>query len=531
MNHYHKIYMMGAMLLMLLATSCREESDSLLSYDHEEQLAFAEAETSYAAKFKVTWNGLNQYYALWDYEKEQGLDWDAVYDEYLPQFEALDERDQDNPVTDDELKAMLQKVLSPLHDGHFAMLWKNHATGKQVGYSPSSDRNASRDDAHIANTIYPDITYYVNPAHGEIVTDANGQPIAMEYSTKWEDLKNVFCNTPGQGMQWIEAEMQRIENLTIPTEKELFDYSQLEALKNQLTSVLALKSSKEAIPAFNNLVLQYQHLRIPGFNTVDLGFLKADISVKFALLKGNIAYFSFSGFYLTPYLNSNVMPLFFDMTNTATKRHVYSVHNIWAYWFYYIQQLHKSGELGGVVIDVRGNGGGMQNDGQYVVGALLPAGDFQYGYSRFKRGTGRYDYSPLVPAYMSTLEETHEIIEDKPIVLLTNSGSVSMSEMTAQVVKLLPNGTIIGKRTHGGLCGLTDNSNHSLNYAGHIGIQDVTPVYGYVPSMASFTMDKQQLEGVGISPDIEVNLDEQLFRASGQDTQLDRALQFIRTGN
>ena len=29
MNHYHKIYMMGAMLLMLLATSCREESDSL----------------------------------------------------------------------------------------------------------------------------------------------------------------------------------------------------------------------------------------------------------------------------------------------------------------------------------------------------------------------------------------------------------------------------------------------------------------------------------------------------------------------
>ena len=86
---------------MLLATSCREESDSLLSYDHEEQLAFAEAETSYAAKFKVTWNGLNQYYALWDYEKEQGLDWDAVYDEYLPQFEALDERDADNPVTDD----------------------------------------------------------------------------------------------------------------------------------------------------------------------------------------------------------------------------------------------------------------------------------------------------------------------------------------------------------------------------------------------------------------------------------------------
>jgi C-terminal processing protease CtpA/Prc len=49
--------------------------------------------------------------------------------------------------------------------------------------------------------------------------------------------------------------------------------------------------------------------------------------------------------------------------------------------------------------------------------------------------------------------------------------------------------------------------------------------------MASFSMDGKQLEGVGIDPDIEVDLDTKLFNANTKDTQLERALQYIRTGN
>lgn len=151
------------MLLVLMATSCHQESDNLLSYDYAERLAFGEATNSFAGKFKVTWNGLNQYYALWDYEEAQGLDWDQVYIEYLPQFEDLDKRESDNPVTDKELKNMLQNVLSPLHDGHFCMIWKNHATGNDVVYVPSDDRNASRDDAEISENFEPSLIYYGNP--------------------------------------------------------------------------------------------------------------------------------------------------------------------------------------------------------------------------------------------------------------------------------------------------------------------------------------------------------------------------------
>jgi C-terminal processing protease CtpA/Prc len=48
--------------------------------------------------------------------------------------------------------------------------------------------------------------------------------------------------------------------------------------------------------------------------------------------------------------------------------------------------------------------------------------------------------------------------------------------------------------------------------------------------VAAFDMNKQSLEGVGIEPDIPVDLDEDQHNL-GHDTQLERALQYIRTGN
>ena len=95
-------------------------------------------------------------------------------------------------------------------------------------------------------------------------------------------------------------------------------------------------------------------------------------------------------------------------------------------------------------------------------------------------------------------------------------------------MKLMQNGRLIGKRTYGGLCGLTGNEESSDNYSGHIGVENVTPVYVYLPTATTFTMDKGILEGVGVTPDIEVDLKDS---EDQRDSQLDRALQYIRTGN
>ena len=203
---------------------------------------------------------------------------------------------------------------------------------------------------------------------------------------------------------------------------------------------------------------------------------------------------------------------------------------IWNAWFDNIQKLHKSGQLNGVIIDVRSNPGGMINDARFVFGALMPAGDLQYGWARYKRGVGRYDYTPLMPKMSFTMENEHEIIDDKPIVVMANGFSVSMAEMTSLSAKVTKNATLIGKRTFGGLCALNDNSNFSDYYAGHIGVSGETPVYVYLPTECIFDIDKKPLDGIGVTPDIEVDFNEEQFKATGNDSQFDRALEFIRTG-
>ena len=65
-----------------MLAGCRKESDSLVSYAFNENIAFAQADSSFAAKFDILWKGLNANYAMWDFEKENGLDWDAVYEEF-----------------------------------------------------------------------------------------------------------------------------------------------------------------------------------------------------------------------------------------------------------------------------------------------------------------------------------------------------------------------------------------------------------------------------------------------------------------
>ena len=524
----HRILITGGVLLMLLMASCREESDKLMAYANDDMLVFDKAENSYAEKFKVTWNGLNQYYALWDYEEQQGLDWDAVYNEYLPQFEALDKRDE--PVGDDELIEMMEKVLLPLHDGHLKVAWKNHATGNNVVFGASYKRIELRDDYKVSKGFVPSLDYYSDLSHGEMMTYPNGDAVMFEYSTKWKGLYEAFCHTPGKGMMWIENEIRRIENLTIPTEMELEKHRNLVDLAGYLKSLARIGNDNAAINEFNDLASEYIFLRVPGFDVIDKGFADGGIDVKFAAFEDGILYLYLSDFMLTAYFQPQMLGLF-DTNNSVTNKHIGNVVQTWRLWFEFIDWFRKQGGLKGVIIDVRSNGGGLTYDTQYVAGALLPSGGFQCGYQRYKRGTGRKDYSPLMPAYYFTLEREHEVIDKEPVVLLTNCLSASMAEMTAQVVKQMENGTVIGKRTLGATCQLGNNSLHSLNYSGYIGVMGRTPVFGYVPMTAFFTMDKQVLEGYGITPDIEVDFDETLFRTTGRDTQLERALQFIRNGN
>lgn len=529
---YNKMIIFGAALLVFALASCRSESDRLMTYDHADKMAFEKANTSFAEKFKILWNGLNQNYALWDLEAEHGLDWDAVYDEYLPQFEALDRQEN---VTDEELMALVAKVFSPLHDGHMGIFIDNHKTGsKQLFFSPNQERVKSRDDYALSLIWAPSLKYYSQVSNGEVEVDDQGNARVKEYSTRVQDLISRKFTTPGVGYKWMVDQIDELSALPTLTDEQS---RRLAALKDFKVEIGACVSGKQVslnlVNEYNEIVRKYEWLQVPEMDYIDPAFQDTQdgIAVKFALLKGNIAYFNFSGFYLTAYLNDEAMAQILNISSPATQKHVKAIQAVYREWFNTVQQLHKNGSLGGVIIDVRNNGGGRQSDAYYVTGSLLPAGGAQFGYGRFKRGTGRYDYSTLTPLVAQTMEaDKHEVITE-PVVVMTNCRSLSMAELTTLIVRSMDNGTHIGKTSKGGICGLSSTDSFTYDYMGHIGVQGTTPVYVYLPQVASCTLDHKFVEGIGIKPDIEVDLDLELFQATGRDTQLDRALKFLRTGN
>ncbi len=531
---------LGAMLLMLTMNSCREEADRLVSYDHNDDLVFGAAEKSFAAQFKVFWNGMNQNYGLWDYEEEQGVDWNAVYDQFLPRFEELDERDQaTNPVSDDEYQKLIEELVVPLHDGHFYASFKNLHTGNYVTGSPGFLHVKDRDDYENALGFVPMLDAYIE----------SGMVTEHRYATtSKKQLADNFRRTKYKttGMGYVTdriATLKKKEQDGTITATEQEELSALSALAEEWNAgMVSIKTYDQLVALYDHVAATYGLMNIPGLYVVDSTFDDIGITMQYALFNDNIPYLAFSGFKISAYIDPAFLAKYLSGLVKGSSMY-YLAENMsetWLAWFNKVQELKANGTLKGVIIDIRSNGGGFMNDYQYVLGALMePGTDIQIGYQRFKRGMGRYDYSPLMPDIRNSVDLSTKIPVTasqlgitEPIAVMTNCLSVSMSEMTTMGAKILDNVCVVGKRTFGGLCGLTENSAYSFNYSGHIGVENVTPVYCYTPAVVTIQLDKKTiLESIGIMPDIEVAFDLNQFKATRVDTQLDRAIQFIQTGN
>jgi len=506
-----KIMMIMAGLLLML-TGCRQESDNVMSYAFNDAMAFQKADTSFVGEFEVFWNGMNTNYALWDYELENGLDWDNVYQKYYPKFAELDEKDT---VTDEELGNLLNEIVKPLHDGHLVIKLMNHSTGNYVTASPAHLRvGDEREEEYTATENFlPSLKYYQDK--GKVL-----------------EMRSASTNVIGQLIGiWVAYIKEQITGLKLKTDRTQDEEERLNAFQSAYNDLYQIVKT-DNLNAYNPFAIRYEWLHIPYLEPIDLNLYEHPVDITYALLEGNIAYLSFNHFRLSAYLDADICKEFFGQPTGLTKLAVESVQNTWNSWFSAIQELKKAGNLGGVIIDVRSNGGGMLNDYQYVLGALLPSGGHHMADARFKRGPGRFDYSPIMPQTMPTMKEEHETVTE-PIVVLCNCNSVSMAEMTSMGAKVLENGTLIGTRTWGGFSSLSSNENYSNNYAGYVGIQNVTPVFCYIPQEVTFSiLDGKIVEGHGVEPDIEVSMDFDAWnKGNGSDSQLDRALQFIRTGN
>jgi hypothetical protein len=192
----------------------------------------------------------------------------------------------------------------------------------------------------------------------------------------------------------------------------------------------------------------------------------------------------------------------------------------------------NSSNVKGVIIDVRGNGGGSTSDMYYLMSKFLTsAAEYDTPYTRYKSGDGRLDFTPWAKDRGREKEsqyfEFRKTRFEHPIVILTDINSASCSEWTTTQVKHLPNGYQVGKQTwgcYGPVYGINDGTPYYI-HSGYNVLQRVR----FASFQIKFASDGgKSPEGIGRVPDYEVSLDTNQYKAR-IDTQLDKAIEVIKS--
>ena len=166
----------------------------------------------------------------------------------------------------------------------------------------------------------------------------------------------------------------------------------------------------------------------------------------------------------------------------------------------------KAANVSGMIIDLRNNGGGLVDTCVKMADLILPEGVVV----SMKDKNGNV-----------TEEKIDDEYYDVPMVVLVNGYSASASEILAGAIRDYKAGTLVGTKTFGK--GIVQSS---LEFVDGSGMKVTTARY-YTPS-------GECIHGVGIEPDVEIELDEDAVTRYGinnlphdHDAQLQKAIELL----
>jgi len=156
----------------------------------------------------------------------------------------------------------------------------------------------------------------------------------------------------------------------------------------------------------------------------------------------------------------------------------------------------------GIIIDLRNNGGGYLQTSIEVASQFLPA-----------------DQVALIEQYgdgQRKIYKTQEggLATDIPLVVLINKGSASASEILAGAIQDYERGKLVGEVSYG-----KGSVQQWVPLSNQQGAARVTIARWLTP-------DERLIDGVGLTPDVSVELTEADFTA-GKDPQLDKAIEVL----
>lgn len=157
-----------------------------------------------------------------------------------------------------------------------------------------------------------------------------------------------------------------------------------------------------------------------------------------------------------------------------------------------------------IILDLRNNPGGFVDQTRLVADMFLPSGTLFV--ERDSRGFEQ----------RFTLEDG-DAGEDLPLIVMVNQGSASASEIVAGAVQDSGRGVVLGSTTFGKGSVQTI---HTLSDGSQL----------RVTIAQWFTPGDRQIQGEGITPDIELEMSAGIEFGGSDDVQLRRALEYLRSG-
>lgn len=162
----------------------------------------------------------------------------------------------------------------------------------------------------------------------------------------------------------------------------------------------------------------------------------------------------------------------------------------------------------GLIVDVRGNGGGQLTMAERLAGRFTDE-TIVVGYMRHKTGPGHNDFSSPEE---QKLKPSSGIRWHKKVVVLTNRGVFSAANEFVKYMKCCPNVVVVGDKTGGG-AGMPMSSELPNGWAVRF---SACPMYDRDMQCTEF----------GIEPDYNVQLTDEDFRR-GEDTLIEYARKLI----
>jgi len=157
-------------------------------------------------------------------------------------------------------------------------------------------------------------------------------------------------------------------------------------------------------------------------------------------------------------------------------------------------------DMQGLIIDLRSNPGGSLQAVCEIARQLLPKGLIVY---TVDRDGNRDDY---------TCDGEHEI--DIPVVVLVNQYSASASEILSGAIKDYKIGTLVGTTTFGK--GIVQRI---------FDLKDGTAVKLTVSDY--YTPNGNNIHGIGIEPDVEIEFDADAYAEDKTDNQLEKGIEVM----